>query len=604
MNRLKLSLAVVSAIGLALGFLAPVFGMASWQSAIWGTASGAVLLFLLGEILTSLHKGEFGLDIVAALSMSMAIGFGETLAAAVVSLMYAGGQLLEDYAESRARSEMRALLGRAPKKALRYLDGKLAEIGIDELSPGDRILVRQGEVVPVDGVVASGTALLDMSVLTGESVPVRRTTGDAVVSGAASLDMAFDMVAARRAADSTYSAIVRMVQAAQAEKAPMVRLADRFALWFLLLTVVLAGLAWYASNDHLRLLAVLVSATPCPLILAVPVAIISGISRAARRGVLVKGGPVLETLARASVLVIDKTGTLTEGHASLVNIIPAGRRPVNEVLRLAASLDQASGHVIAHSIVSAARERGLKLSMPVNARETGGAGIEGRVDGHKVVIGGTDFVRKKLKLSSLRKPASAPGSAVVTVAIGGHVAGHLILADALRHDAGRALARLRGAGVNRIVLASGDSQAVVGEIGGQLDLDSAMAELSPAQKVAVVLAERKNGVVLMAGDGVNDAPALAAADVGIAMGARGSPASADAADAVLLVDNLERIAEAVEIAKRSRKIALESVYVGLGLSLTAMVAAAFGYLPVLQGALFQEAIDVAVILNALRALRS
>lgn len=603
LSRLKLLLVIVSAAGLAAGFLAPLVGAGAWQHTAWGVAAAIVLVFLAREIFTSLRRGEFGLDIVAALSMSGALYFGETLAAAVVSLMYSGGQLLEDFAEARARSEMNMLLGRAPKRALRYLDGQLAEVDIEELVPGDRILVRQGEIVPVDGKVISGKALLDQSILTGESVPVSRNVGDEVLSGSSSLDTAFDIVAVRSAAQSTYSGIVRLVKAAQEAKAPMVRLADRFALWFLALTVLLAGGTWIMSGEHLRMLAVLVSATPCPLILAVPVAIISGISKAARRGVLVKGGPVLETLARATVLVIDKTGTLTEGRARLVDIHVSGRSNPDEILRLAASLDQASGHVIAASVVEAAAGRGLTLSMPVHAKETAGSGIEGQVDGKRVIVGGSDFVRRKLKLRALQKPIASPGSVIVAVAIDGQIAGQLILADALRHDAARALTRLREAGFGRIVLASGDQRAVVETIASQLDLDDIRSELLPREKVDVVIAERANGVVLMAGDGVNDAPALAAADVGISMGVRGSPASAESADAVLLVDNLERIAEAVEIAKRSRRIALQSVYVGLALSLGAMVAAAFGYLEVVEGALFQEVIDVAVILNALRALR-
>ena len=603
LSRLKLLLVIVSAAGLAAGFLAPLVGAGAWQRTAWGVAAAIVLVFLAREIFTSLRRGEFGLDIVAALSMSGALYFGETLAAAVVSLMYSGGQLLEDFAEARARSEMNMLLGRAPKRALRYLDGQLAEVDIEELVPGDRILVRQGEIVPVDGKVISGKALLDQSILTGESVPVSRNVGDEVLSGSSSLDTAFDIVAVRSAALSTYSGIVRLVKAAQEAKAPMVRLADRFALWFLALTVLLAGGTWIMSGEHLRMLAVLVSATPCPLILAVPVAIISGISKAARRGVLVKGGPVLETLARAKVLVIDKTGTLTEGRARLVDIHVSGRSNPDEILRLAASLDQASGHVIAASVVEAAAGRGLTLSMPVHAKETAGSGIEGQVDGKRVIVGGSDFVRRKLKLRALQKPIASPGSVIVAVAIDGQIAGQLILADALRHDAARALTRLREAGFDRIVLASGDQRAVVETIASQLDLDDIRSELLPREKVDVVIAERANGVVLMAGDGVNDAPALAAADVGISMGVRGSPASAESADAVLLVDSLERIAEAVEIAKRSRRIALQSVYVGLALSLGAMVAAAFGYLEVVEGALFQEVIDVAVILNALRALR-
>ncbi|MBP9174149.1 MAG: cadmium-translocating P-type ATPase [Rhizobiales bacterium] len=603
LSPLKLLLVLISALGLAAGFLAPYFGLNALQATIWGFAAAFVLLFLAREILTSLWRGEFGLDIVAALSMSGALYFGETLAAAVVSLMYSGGQLLENFAEARARSEMNTLLGRVPTKALRYLDGNLSEVRIEELVPGDRILVRQGEIVPVDGKVASGRALLDQSILTGESVPVYRNVGDDVLSGSSSLDMAFDVIAIRPASQSTYAGIVRLVKAAQEAKAPMVRLADRFAMWFLALTVLLAGGTWMITGEHLRMLAVLVSATPCPLILAVPVAIISGISKAARRGVLVKGGPVLETLARASVLVIDKTGTLTEGRARLVDVHSSGRRSADEILRLAASLDQASQHVIAKSIVEAASERGLTLSMPVRAKEMAGSGIEGHVDGKRIIVGGGDFVRGKLKQRTLKKPAAPPGSVVVAVAVGDHLAGYLILADALRGDAADALTHLRKVGFTRIVLASGDQHAVVEDIAAQLELDQIRSELLPGEKVDVVVAERANGVVLMAGDGVNDAPALAAADVGISMGVRGSPASAESADAVLLVDNLGRIAEAVEIAQRSRAIALQSVYVGLALSLGAMVAAAFGYLSVVEGALFQEAIDVAVILNALRALR-
>lgn len=603
MNRIKVVFAAIAFVGLALGLVLPWLGLTSWQTAVWGTATAMVLAALSYEIVVSLSQGNVGLDIVAALSMSTALLFGETLAAAVVALMYAGGQLLEDYAETRARAEMKALLARAPKSALRHLDGRLVEVDIEELVPGDRILVRQGDVVPVDGTVASGTALLDQAVITGESVPVRRREGEAVLSGVTSVDMAFDMIATETAARSTYAGIVRLVQAAQEAKAPMVRLADRFAIWFLVLTVLIAGGAWLLSGERLRGLAVLVVATPCPLILAVPVAIISGISKAARRGVLVKGGPVLETLARARTLVIDKTGTLTSGQARLVDIIVRGRRKPEEVLRLAASLDQASNHVIASAIIEAAKERGIKLSRPSEARESGGQGIEGRVDRHRVVVGGTQLVRKSLGLGNLEKPEVEAGGMVAAVAIDGRLAGFLVLADEIRSDAAPALARLRQAGIGRIVLASGDHRPVVERIGSTLPLDKYHAELEPQDKVKLVLAERRTGTVLMAGDGVNDAPALAAADVGIAIGARGSSASAEAADAVLLVDDLERIAEAVETAKRSRRIALESVYWGLGLSVAAMFVAAFGYLPPVQGALLQEVIDVLVIVNALRALR-
>jgi heavy metal translocating P-type ATPase len=603
MNRFKVLLIAISAAGLLAGLLAAWASLAIWPRAIWGLSTAAVLGVLLQQIWNTTRRGEFGLDIVAALSMSAAIVLGETLAGAVVALMYASGQLLEDYAQSRARAEMRALLGRAPTTALRYRNGQLALTPIDAIKPGDRILVRQGEIVPVDGRVASGTALLDQAVLTGESIPVRRREGEELLSGSTSLDMAFDMIATRRAADSTYSGIVRLVQAAQEAKAPMVRLADRFALWFLLFTVLLAGGAWLVTGEKLRLLAVLVAATPCPLILAVPVAIVSGISKSARRGVLIKGGPVLETLARASTLVIDKTGTLTHGRARLVDVQPAGRRTADHILRLAASLDQASGHVIAVSIVAAARERGLKLAKPREVRETAGEGIEGHVENHRVAVGGIHYMARKLKGRRIVTPQAAAGAVIAAVAIDGRFAGHLVLADELRDDAAAALARLRLAGISRIVLASGDHRAVVAKIGAALELDSVRGELTPQAKVDIVLEERQRGIVLMAGDGVNDAPALAAADIGISMGARGSPASSEAADAVLLTDDLVRIGEAVEIAKRSRRIALQSVYAGLGLSIAAMAAAAWGFLPPVEGALVQEVIDVTVILNALRALR-
>ena len=581
----------------------PELGLPWAQDLPWAGAALLVLAFLLLEIGSSLRRGEFGLDIVAALSMSAAILFGEELAAAVVALMYSGGQLLEDFAQARARSEMKQLLARVPKRALRYVDGQLEEVPIEAILPGDRLLVRQGETVPVDGVISKGMALLDQSALTGESVPVRKGEGEAVRSGVTSADMAFEMLASKRAGDSTYSEIVRLVEQAANSKAPMVRLADRYAMWFLALTVVIAAIAWFTSHDELRMLAVLVAATPCPLILAVPVALVSGMSRTASRGVLIKSGAVLEKLSQATSLVIDKTGTLTRGKAELVEIHAAGKMAPDEILRLAASLDQASGHVIAASIVNAARHRGLVLIMPEEAREVGGEGVSGLVGRHKVMVGSAGFVTRKLRRKSLPLPDVAPGTLISAVAVDGQLAGFLLMADAIRPDARAAVLRLRQAGIAHIVLASGDHAAIVNKVGAELGLDEIHGELTPQQKVELVTNQRAKSVVIMAGDGVNDAPALAAADIGIAMGVGGSPASAEAADAVLLNDNVERVAEAVEIAKRSRRIALESVWVGLGLSITAMVAAAVGYLPVLQAALLQEAIDVAVILNALRALR-
>jgi heavy metal translocating P-type ATPase len=599
-----LSLFKVALFGLALvGLVAGLVGPAEWRTTALQLASGVVLAALIREIALSLWRGEFGLDFVAALSISTALAFGEPLAASVVALMYAGGQLLEDYAASRAKAEMTSLLGRLPKTALRYTDGELELCNISELVPGDRLLIRQGDVVPADGVVHSGAALLDLSALTGESVPVKRGKGEEVPSGSANMDVAFDLRVVRRAADSAYSAIVSMVKAAQEAKAPSVRLADRYAVWFLVFTVLLAGVAWWASGDKLRMLAVLVAATPCPLILAVPVALISGLSRAAHRGVLLKGGDVLERLAAARVLVADKTGTLTTGHAALVRIDAQRGFEGKDVLRLAASLDQASAHAIAVSIVKSAREQGLVLSEPKSAYETAGEGVAGKVDGQRTAVGGARFVSHALKGRKLPLTTGSPGEVRVAVAIGGKFAGWIVLADQLRSDAAAALDALRKAGISRVVLASGDTASVVDRIASELGIAHGHGDMTPEDKVRLVTAERANGPVIMAGDGVNDAPALAAADVGIAMGARGSAASAEAADAILLSDNLRNIADAVRISQRALAIAKQSVIAGLGLSAAAMFVAAFGYLPPVQGALVQEAIDVAVILNALRALK-
>ena len=603
MNLIRIALFVLAILGLGAGFVAPLAGFGDWQAWIWGGVAAILLLSLLREIVTSLLHREVGLDIVAAVSISAALLFGETLAAAVVALMYASGELLEDYAANRARGDMRALLARAPKTARRYRDGQLEEVAIDAIAAGDRLLIRQGDIVPVDGLVAQGMALLDIAALTGESLPVQCRQGQDVQSGARSVDAAFDMIALRPASESSYAGIVRMVQAAQAEKAPMARLADRYAIVFLAVTLALAGGTYLATGDHIRMLAVLVSATPCPLILAVPVAIISGMGKAARRGVLMKGGPVLETMAQARNLVIDKTGTLTRGRAELEGIIPAGPWPAEEVLRFAASLEQASAHVIAGSIVAAAQARGLSLVHPDTVRETAGEGLSGLVEGQDVIVGGHEFVVRQLSDASLPRPERQPGTALVALAISGRLAGHLLLADSVRPETPLALERLRQEGIARIVLASGDAQAVVDRIGEGLGLDLLIGDLRPDQKVAVILAERKTGITLMVGDGVNDAPALAVADVGISMGVTGSAAASESADAVLLVDDLTRLAEGLQAARRARAIALQSVVAGLAMSFTAMLAAAFGYLSVVDGAILQEVIDVAVILNALRALR-
>ncbi|KQI71261.1 haloacid dehalogenase [Loktanella sp. 5RATIMAR09] len=601
-DRLKTALLLVSVGGLLSGLALYFNGRSDIASIVWFVGVVPVLAALVIEIIRSLWQGEVGLDIVAALSMTAALVFGETLAAAVVAVMYSGGTFLESFAEGRARREMRDLLSRVPRTATRYNNGGLEEVALDAIRPGDLLLIRQGDVVPVDGTVASDDAFVDTSALTGESLPARLARGADAMSGATNAGEPFDLTATRLAEDSTYAGIVRLVEEAQRAKAPMARLADRWSLGFLVVTVTIAFAAWWFTGDPIRAVAVLVVATPCPLILAVPVALVAGLSRAAHFGILIKGAGALETMARIGTLILDKTGTLTVGRPQIVSIDSRDGRAGNDILRLAAAMDQVSQHPVAQAVVAAAKARELALPLPSEVTEIPGEGVTGHVEGHKVIVGGADFVAQRIGHPAGDHPTGAAGSVLVAIAVDGKMAGHLVMADPLRDGTGTMLARLRREGITRILLATGDRAAVAERITKDLGLDRVHAGLTPDMKVQLVLAERKSRPVMMVGDGVNDAPALAAADVGVAMGARGAAASAEAADVVLLVDRVDRLAQGIEIARRARRIAVQSVVAGIGLSVAGMIAAAFGYLTPVQGALLQEVIDVAVILNALRAL--
>lgn len=602
-------LAGLTLAGILAGGLAGLAGFPVAAEALWAITAAVLLAPLTLDVWRDLRRGEPGVDVIALLAIGGALVLGHHLAGAVVALMLAGGQALESFAAARARRELSALVARAPREVHRYENGRLTSPPLDAVRPGDLLLVKPGEIVPVDGLVdqgMGGIAVLDESALTGESRPVERAAGETARSGTVNAGGPMRLRAVATAAESTYAGIVRLVREAEASKAPFVRLADRYALVFLPLTLGVAGLAWGLSGDPVRALAVLVVATPCPLILAAPIALIAGMSRAAHRGVLVKGGAALEALARARVLLLDKTGTITAGMPELEETAVFGAVPPDELLRLAASLDQVSPHLFASALVRAARDRGLPLSFPEGVTERLGHGIQGTVDGRRVALGKLGWITQDGALpeevQTLRRRAALAGASTVFVAIEGEPAGALLLQDPIRPDAGATLQALRRAGLSRVVLVTGDRPEVAERVGAALGADLVLAERSPAEKVAAVQAERAGGVTLMVGDGINDAPALAAADVGVALGARGATASSEAADVVLTVDRLDRLAEALAIARRSRGIAVQSVLAGMGLSLAAMIVAAAGYLPPVVGALLQEAIDVAVILNALRAL--
>ncbi|MDO1581523.1 heavy metal translocating P-type ATPase [Rhizobium oryzicola] len=601
-DRMKTLLLGIAVAGLLIGLGLQFAGRPDLARLCWSAATLPVLAALVIEIIRSLWRGEVGLDVVAALSMSAALAFGEALAATIVAIMYSGGTFLEAFAEGRARREMSDLLARAPRTATRYSESGLQEIAVDDVQPGDRLLIRQGDVVPVDGHL-EGTAFLNMAALTGESLPVSLEPDAEVLSGCTNAGDAFNMVASHAAKDSTYAGIVRLVEQAQHSKAPMSRLSDRFSIGFLGVTVLIAAAAWWATGDPIRAVAVLVVATPCPLILAVPVALVAGLSRAAQFGVLIKGAKPLESMARIHTLVLDKTGTLTDGRPQITRIHAEPGFGEDDILRIAASLDQLSKHPMAQALVAAAKAHGLSLSLPQEPEEVPGEGVAGLIEGRLVFVGGHGFVTERTGDAGLAIPAMEAGSVLVAVGVEQKLAGYILMADPVRTDVGDMLAGLRREGVRRLVLATGDRAAVAERIAGGLGLDAIHAELPPDRKVQVVLEERKLGPVMMVGDGVNDAPALAVADVGVAMGARGAAASAEAADVVLLVDRIDRLRSGITIAKRARAIALQSVVAGIGLSIAAMLAAGFGYLQPVEGALLQEAIDVATILNALRALR-
>ncbi|HEX9123983.1 MAG TPA: heavy metal translocating P-type ATPase [Actinomycetota bacterium] len=603
LSRLFLAASVV---GIATGGILRLVGAKDGAEVAWALTTAVGIVPLAWSVIRDLLHGETGVDPIALLAMVGALALGNYLAGAVIALMLSSGQSLEAYADSRAHRELSALLARAPRIVHRYVDGSLESVPIDQVRPGDQLLVKKGEVVPVDGFLVSEHAVLDESALTGESRPVERSTGDPLRSGAVDAGPSFDLRATATAEESTYAGIVRLVKEAQTQKAPFVRLADRYAAIFVPVTLVIAGGAWLLTGDAERALAVLVVATPCPLILAAPIAIVSGISRAAKRGIIVKGGGALETLARGSVLLFDKTGTLTSGIPEVADVEVLADVDPDELIRLAASLDQMSPHVLAAAIVRSARERRVSLSFPTGVHEEHGSGIEGSVDGHRVSLGKTAWVTKGEPLPArardVRRRSAMEGSTCVFVAVDDRVAGALILDDPIRADTPRVIRILRRAGIQRVVMVTGDHADVAESVGISIGVDRILSERDPSDKVDAVRAEGDEGVTIMVGDGVNDAPALAAADVGVAMGARGATASSEAADVVLVVDRLDKLAEAMRIARRSRGIALQSVLAGMGLAFAGMFFGAFGLLKPVAGAIVQEAIDVAVILNALRAL--
>lgn len=565
--------------------------VATGAPVVWGTVRAA-------------RKGRFATDVVATLSIIGAVALIQPLAGLVIVLMQTGGEALERFAEGRASRAVRELEAAAPRVAHRITAGRIEDVPASLVQVGDELLVRPGDLIPCDGVVTEGESELDTSSLTGEAAPVSARAGMIVLSGMLNGFGALRMRATALAAQSQYARIVELVRTAQASKAPLQRLADRYAIWFTPVTLVVCGLAVLATHDWMRALAILVVATPCPLILATPVAIVGGINRAARRHIIVRNGGALERLGAVNVAVFDKTGTLTVGKPRLQSVRVAHDFRRSDVLRFAAAVEEGSSHLLGRVIVEGARARGLDVPRATEHIEAPGQGVAALVEGHIVRVGARSFVLPHCANGVMDAAALEQTDATLRayVEIDGQLAAVIEYADEVRRELPAVLASLRAKGITRIVLLSGDHAPIARALAQRVGIAETYGDLLPAEKAGLVDRFRaEGGTVLMVGDGINDAPALTSAHVGIALAGHGGGITAEAADVIILIDSLDRVVDVISIGTRTLRIARQSIWVGLGLSGIAMLVAAFGYLPPVIGAALQEVIDVAVILNALRS---
>ena len=589
----------LAVLGLAAGTAARfAFGAPAVADRIFLVALAGGGLPLVFQTLRGALRGRLAADIVAALAILTALVFGEYFAGTVVVLMQSGGEALETYAMRRASASLGALLARAPKIAHRLSGQQLEDVPVEAVNRDDMLMVKPGDLVPVDGVVTAGTSAVDQSALTGEPIPIRALPGTELMSGSVNLDGALTVRAVRKSAESQYQQIVLLMERARADKPPLVRIADRFAVWFTPVTLAMCGVAYVVTHNPASVLAVLVVATPCPLILAAPVAVIAAISRAAAAGIIVKSGAAIEQVGRARVVVFDKTGTLTLGRPLVEQVSVANGRTPDELLRLASAVEQLSAHHLGQAVADAGRRRGLTIPPAADVQETPGLGVSGKVEGHAVDVGSAAYLASR----GIAPSDGATERTSAFVAIDGRYAGFITFADRMRHQVPALMQQLAGLGVIDTVMLTGDRLETAEAIAAQAGIRTVRANLLPADKVTAVLELKQHrGTVVMVGDGINDAPALAAATVGVAMGEHGPAASAEAADIVLLVDDVSRVGEAIALSQRMRRIILQSVGIGLGVSFALMVVASTGRIPPSVGALLQEALDAAVILNALRA---
>ncbi|SNT08344.1 ATPase, P-type (transporting), HAD superfamily, subfamily IC/heavy metal translocating P-type ATPase [Micrococcales bacterium KH10] len=590
-------------VGLATGVMLWLTGAEIALGVTAYLVLGIVIVITAIDMFKDLMRGHWGLDILAVIAMIATLAVQEYVAGLIIALMLTGGEALEDLAARRASRELDQLLNRAPAFAGRIhpVTGEVERIAIEEVKVGDELLVRSSEILPVDGVLLSDHATIDESSVTGEPIPVNYHAGDPLLSGTVNSTTSFTMRAQKVAADSNYASIVRLVEEAVDSRAPMVRLADRYAVPFTIVSLLIAGFAWFLSGDPVRFAEVLVVATPCPLLIATPVAFMGGMSSAAKLNVIIKDGGVLEVLARVRAVAFDKTGTLTEGKADVVEIHPAART-VDETLQLAAAAEQYSVHVFADPIVASARTQQLELPKVVTADEVATNGVLASLaDGTSVRVGKPSFIEEVT--GPIDRPVLSAGETAVYVSVGDELAGVIILSDPIREQSADTVSRLRRAGVAEIAMVTGDITSTAESVAHAVDIQTVHAETTPQTKVRIVQAMRPRPV-LMVGDGINDAPVLAAADVGVAMAGRGATVASESAAAVITSNDIARVADVAYVSRRTVQIALQSIWMGIIISVGLMLVAAFGYLPAVVGALLQEIVDLVAILSALRTLRA
>ena len=581
------------ALGLIFNFILDIETSIPW--AIGGFIG---LVPSIKWLIDELKDRQMGSDILAIFSIVGALAISEFFAASVISFMLASGRALESWAEGRAESALKSLIDRMPKLANRVTEsGALETINVENVISGDRLIVKSGEIIPVDGI-AQESCYIDQSALTGEPLPVLLNGFDPVISGAINAGNTFEMVATGNVSQSTYSGIVTMVRNSRAQSSPNIRLANKWAIRFVPLTILVSGLAWLLTGEVKRAVAVLVVATPCPLILAVPIALVAGMSRATKNGAVIKGGSILEKLSRAEIVLLDKTGTVTHGGPVITEIAALPGFTPEYVLQIAASLDQYSPHIVAKSLVEEAKKRNIDLLAASDIVEEHGKEVKGLVAGKRVRVGAA--------------PDHLPNWAKVKqpLLVALHVDDELIaifgLEDPIRSESRRTVEELHKLGVREIVMVTGDKEETANAVANELGINRVIANSKPETKLNVVHEYRNkvSGTVIVVGDGINDAPALAASDVGIAMGARGASAASEAADVVIIEDSIDRVTSTIALAKISHRKAFQASVGGMGLALIAMVAAAFAYITPSEGAIVQELIDLLAIMWALTTLRA